>query len=232
MKTYNEIFNEIQTTKAKITHEKKNKVEQLISLYRNGDKNLIEKIHKADTEAEEEKARNTDLQIKIQLLINNAKIAYFKENIHKICEIWNKYEGKPLGEKTTEKIRIELKSATGQHIRISNHYDDAKIYVVFDYREPRICDSMEFIPIWNGKKQPAVDQNNKAVRLEAENFRVYLGSDYVENVEEHLEKLKTAHKIALEKQEEYEQAIREYNALTMGNIQTASAREGVKNWLI
>lgn len=43
---------------------------------------------------------NEDLQMTVEVLKDNAAQAFFAENIDDICAVWNKYNGKPLGEKT------------------------------------------------------------------------------------------------------------------------------------
>lgn len=46
---------------------------------------------------------NEDLKIALEILKDNAANAFFAESIGTICTIWNKYAGKPHGEKTAEK---------------------------------------------------------------------------------------------------------------------------------
>ena len=87
------------------------------------------------------------------------------------------------------------------------------------------------MPIWTGEKQPALI-DNKIVKLNPEKMRVYCGSEYVENVNAHIKALRKAHAEAEAAEKALEAAIDKYNKLTRGSIQRASAREGVKRWLI
>ena len=241
MKTYNEILNEIKTARSAITDEAKNEKELCrlawLEIYKNGTESEIEKAraeyNAAAERLEKEKAHNETLKLKIEILKSNAAQALFSEIIKPICDIWNKYENKPHGEKTAQKIRDEIKSATGYRVYIGNRYDDANIKIYFDYGTGAPFHDLEFCPIWNGsEKQPALNGNNKIVKLDSEKMRVYCGREYVENVDEHIKAIREAHAAAIEAENAFENAIKIYNDLTRGNIQHASTREGVKKWLI
>lgn len=236
MKKYNEIIEEMKALRASMTDTAKTEKEldrlALLEVRKNGTPEEFEKARAAYKAAEEryinECVNNDDIKIKIEILKDNAAQALFAENIGTICDIWNKYEGKPHGEKTAQKIRDELKSATGYRVYIGNKYDDARITIYTDNNYSNI----EICPTWNGERQPATDNNNKIVKMIPENMRVYCGKEYVENINDHLTAIKEAHKAAQEAEKALENAISIYNNLTRGNIQHASTREGVKNWLI
>ncbi len=240
MKKYNELLKDIQKAKKAITDTAKTEKEldrlAAREAYQNGTPEEIEAAKAKYKESEaryiEELQNNENQSLKIQILTDNAKQAFFAENIGKICEIWNKYEGKPHGEKTAEKIRAELKSATGHYISIRNKWRDACIYVSFDLHSGAPFRDVELLPIWNGSDQPATDNDNKIIKLSADKFRVYCCGEYVENVTAHIKALRKAHKAAKEAEKALENAVNDYNKLTRGNIQRASTREGVKNWLI
>lgn len=240
MKKYVEILKDIEKTRASITDTAKNEKEldriAARDAFRNGTPEEIEEARTKYKEAEEryikELEKNESAKLKIEILKDNAAQALFTETIYIICNIWNKYEGKAHGEKTAAKIREELKTVTGYYISIGNKYDDARITLYSGYNNPAPFRNLELYPIWNGEKQPALDNNNKILKLNPENFRVYCCGAYVENVAAHLKALRKAHKAAKEAEKALENAIDTYNALTRGNIQHASTHEGVKNWLI
>lgn len=240
MKKYVEILEEIKRTRASITDTAKNEKEldriAAREAFKNGSPEEIEaakaKYEEAEARYIKELEKNETAKLKIEVLKDNAAQALFAETINTICEIWNKYEGKPHGEKTADKIRAELKNAIGHYVSIRNKWDDACIYISFAYDSGAPFRDLEFHPVWNGNKQPATDNNNKIVKLTPENFRVYCCGAYVENVAAHVKSLRKAHKAAKEAEKALENAISDYNALTRGNIQHANAREGVKNWLI
>lgn len=240
MKKYTEILAEIAKTKKLITDAAKEEKElcrlAAKEAYTNG---TPEELEKARTEYKAAEARyikecekNTDLKLKIEILTDNAKNAFFAENINVICEIWNRYEGKPHGEKTRDKIREELKAATGFYISIGNKYRDASIAIYSQFGDSAPFRDLEFCPIRNGRDQPAIDSNNKILSLSPDNFRVCLCGGYVENVNAHIKALKKAHKAAEDAEKALADAIKAYNELTRGKINRASAREGVKNWYI
>ncbi len=239
MKTYNEILNEIKKARAAIKDTAKTEKELeralLLEARKEGtDAEFLEaktRYEAAAAKYQKECDDNETLKIKIEILKDNAAQALFAEIITPICEIWNKYEGKPHGEKTAQKIRDEIKAATGYRVYIGNKYDDATIKIYFDYEMRAPFNDLEFLPVWNGTKQPALI-DNKIVKLSPENMRVYCGSEYVENVNAHVKALKKAHAAALEAEKALEAAISKYNELTRGKINRASVREGVKKWFL
>lgn len=240
MKKYVEILAEIKKARASITDTAKTEKEldrlAMKEAYKSGTDTELEaakaKYKEAETRYIKELEKNETAKLKIEILKANAKQALFAETIDAICDIWNKYEGKPHGEKTADKIRAEIKAATGYHVSIGNKWRDAHISIYFNYNDPAPFRDLEFCPIWNGSDQPALDNNNKIIKLSPENFRVYCCGEYVEDVNTHIKALKKAHKAAQDAEKALENAVSAYNALTRGNIQHASTREGVKNWLI
>lgn len=239
MKKYFEILNEIKEARASITDTAKTEKEldrlALLEVKKNGTPEEFEKARATYKAAEaryiEECARNEDIKIKLEILKDNAAQAFFVENIGTICDIWNKYEGKPHGEKTAQKIRDELKAATGYYIYINNRYDETCINISVAYGTYAPFQRLEFVPIWNGQKQPALNNNNKIVKITPKNMRVYNCGAYVENIADHLKALKKAFKAAQDAEKALENAVKEYNALTRGNIQHGD-RNGVKSYII
>lgn len=239
MKKYSEILNEITAARAAMTDTAKAEKETERAAF-------MEAAHKGTPEEKEtaraafraacdrlseETKQNNDIKLKIEILKENAKRALFSENIGVICDIWNKYENKPYGEKTAQKIRDEIMGATGRRVYIGNKWGDAHI-TIYPGTEPH-ADEITICPIWNGnEKQPALNENNKIIKLSPKTLRVCYCGEYVENVDDHIKATKEAHAGALQALETYRAAIDKYNALTRGNMQRASDREGVKNWLI
>ena len=240
MKKYIEIIEEINKTRESITNaaeaDEQSARAAMRTAYTNGTEKELEAAKAKYKEAEAryiaETERNETAKIKIEILKDNAAQAFLHENIDIICNIWNKYEGKPHGEKTAAKIRAELKSTTGYYVYICNRYNDANINIAFSYGSGAPFQNIEFCPIWNGANQPAIDNNNKIVKLIPEHFRVYCCGEYVDDINVHIDALKKAHKAAQEAEESYKNAVNAYNELTRGKIAQANTREGVKNWLI
>ena len=239
MKKYTEILTEIKKARAAIKDTAKIEKEleriALLEIRKTGtDEEFTAARDSYKTIAakyDKERENNETQKIKIEILKDNAARAVFAENIHTICEIWNKYENKPHGEKTAQKIRDEIKNATGLRVYIGNRYDDAHITIYFDYNSGAPFNDLEIVPIWNGEKQPALI-DNKVTKIDPEKMRVYCCGEYVDDVNAHIKALKKAHAAAIKAEKALDDAISEYNKLTRGKINHASAREGVKKWFI
>ena len=240
MKKYTEILAEIKAARAAITDTAKTEKElERIALLEARKTGTDEEFAEARASYEaaaakytEELTNNETQGIKIEILKDNAALALFAENITAICEVWNKYENKPHGEKTAQKIRDEIKEKTGLRVYIGNKYDDVNIKIYFDYNSGAPFNDLEFVPIWDGsEKRPALI-GNKVASINPEKMRVYCCGEYVEDVENHVKALREAHAAAIEAEKALETAISEYNKLTRGKINHASQREGVKKWFI
>lgn len=238
MKKYVEIMQEIKDARAAMTDTAKTEKEMeraaFMEAARDGSQEEKEKARAAfraacDRLAEEER-RNKNIKIKIEILQENAKQALFSENIAAICEIWNKYEGKPHGEKTAQKIRDEIKAATGCSVYIGNKWSDARITIYPP--EKGYNNEIEAAPIWNGEKHPALTDTNKIIKLSPENMRVCYCGEYVENIDNHIKALHETHAATLQARDAYRAAIDKYNALTRGKMQHASEREGTAHYII
>lgn len=192
---------------------------------------------KATYKATEEKyisecVHNEDLKMVLEILKDNAEQAFFAESINTICNIWNKYAGKPHGEKTADKIRNELFSALGVRVWIGNKYEDAWITCYFQHGSNAPFNSIEFSSIRaNGERIPALI-GNKIQPITPEMFRVYCCGGYVDDPEKQVRAIREAHTKAVEAEKALQDAVSEYNNLTRGNIARASVREGIKNWYI
>lgn len=239
MKKYTEILAEIKKARAAINDTAKAEKEfervALLETRKNGSEEDFQKA-RAEYEAAAEKYKkecenNETQQMKIEILKDNAARALFAENIGIICDIWNKYEGKPHGEKTSQKIRDEIEKETGLRVCIGNKYDDANIKIYFRYESGAPFSDLEFVPIWNGEKQPALI-DNKVCKIDPAKMRPYCVGEYVENVNAHVKELRKAHAAALEAEKALDAAITAYNKLTRGRINHASQREGIKKWFI
>jgi len=174
---------------------------------------------------------NEDLKIAIEILKDNAANAFFAESIGTICTIWNKYAGKPHGEKTAEKIRKELFDALGVRVYITNKYDDACI-TCYDLGRNAPFRQLEFYASRKaGENVPAL-VGNKVQALNPDCFRLYCCGGYVDDVPAQVEAIRAAHEKAREAESAFSAAVSAYNNLTRGNIVRASTREGVKSWII
>lgn len=226
MKHSTEILKEIQEERAKITNASAENLKRFFKASASDAKLIdIKKYEKLKNERDAETKENTRHELIIQILSDNEKQAFFAENIAKICDIWNKYTGKSHGEKTSEKIRAELRETVGEPVRIMTQYNTAHIFI---YRQ--CADNIECTCTKYGVTH--TDANNKITRLSPDDFKVMNCGEYVENIPEHIEKLLDAYLAAQEAEQAYKKAIEQYNNLTRGRMEQANTRDGIKNWII
>jgi len=101
MKKYNEIIDEINSIrveKSKIVERLNKKNDERFKK-----KTKKDKLMQIDKEKSTLRTALYDVVIAEKLLLNNAKIALFTEIMPIALEVFNKYSGKPYGEKTEEK---------------------------------------------------------------------------------------------------------------------------------
>lgn len=238
MKAYTEILKDIASARAGMVDTAKTEKEYtraaMIIARKSGTDAEFDAAEAAYKAAEEKFAaecrKNEDLQMTIEILKDNAAQAFFAENIGAICAVWNKYAGKPCGEKTADKIRKELFETLGVRVWISNKYNDAYITCYFDgkapFRDLEFCTKRA-----NGEAVPAL-VNNKVQPLSADMFRTYNCGAYVDDVAAHVQAIREAHDKAREAEAAFTDAVSVYNNLTRGRIIQASTHDGVKRWLI
>lgn len=175
---------------------------------------------------------NEDLKMTLEILKDNAAQAFFAESIETICTIWNKYAGKPHGEKTSDKIRKELFAALGVRVWIGNKYEDASITCYFDFGSKAPFRDLEFWAIRTNEEKALALVDNKIQPLSPDIFRVYNCGAYVDDVPAHVQAIREAHEKAVEAETAFANAVSAYNSLTRGNIARASTREGVKRYIV
>lgn len=239
MKKYAEILEAIAAARAAMVDPEKSEKEfarnAVKIAYKSGTDAELAAAEAAYKAAEEKYAaeckHNEGLKIAFEILKDNAANAFLAESIGTICTIWNKYAGKPHGEKTAEKIRNELFEALGVRVYITNKYDDACITCYgFDRYAP--FRQLEFYASRKaGENVPAL-VDNKVQALNPDCFRLYCCGGYVDDVPAQVDAIREAHEKAREAEAAFSAAVSAYNSLTRGNIVRASTREGVKSWLI
>ena len=116
-------------------------------------------------------------KIENKILKDNARRMLFAEVIEKILDIWNSYKGKPYGDKTKEKIRNQIKEATGcwayfhgNELSLSVAHDvDNELSMYFGYRDGDIVTI-------NGAR--FLDYNNKICEVKFEDTRLLYCNGY------------------------------------------------------
>lgn len=152
-----------------------------------------------------------DLQIALKILQNNAKIALFNEVMPVALEVLSKYNSKPYGTKTKQKISDEIKEKTNCRFYISSHYtlDSFDIY-------PSDTSNEYSISCGTGR-QKRILIDNKIQPVKFEEVRLYyINSEYVTDIPQRIETLKSLYKDAVAKQEELKAICDNFNKLAVG----------------
>lgn len=170
-----------------------------------------------------EQDANATRTLRAEILTENAQQAFATQYLGKICEIWNRYEGKPHGEKTADKIRAELASLTGQRVSIGNKYSRANITV---YPARGVPLGTIEIGAKGGSDARATDDNNRIISLDPDALTVYYCGEYVHDIGAHIKALKKAHAEAVKAAEKAREAFAKYNDLTRGNMNRANLHDG------
>ena len=159
--------------------------------------------------------KKQDLQITLKILQNNAKIALFNEVMPVALEVLSKYNGKPYGTKTKQKISDEIKEKTNCRFYISSRYDSDSfdIYPSNESSEYNISCGTAYI---NGsQKQVLIDNKIQPIKFE-ELKLYYIDSEYVTDIPQRVETLKSLYKEAVAKQEELKAICDSFNKLAVG----------------
>ena len=227
MKKYNEIIGEIHSIReerSKITERLNKKIDERFKK-----KTEKDELMQIDQEIATLQTTLNDIIIAEKLLRNNAKIALFTEIMPIVLEVFNKYSGKPYGEKTEEKIREEIKQITGCIAYISKSYSQYK-YVLTDLKTNLSIEcGTKYI---NGEQKPLLI-NNKIQTISIEEIELfYINNLYFNDINSTIADLKRIYALAYEKQQELEKICTQFNALAVDGIENIYATKHIYNNLI
>ena len=139
-------------------------------------------------------------KVALRIIDENTKAAAVAEVLPVLKEVLNKYNGKPYGEKTKDKIYNELKDKTGFRIGIYNKdltiYDAATAY---DNKAE----------MHTGYETPVITNDNKIDATALDNIKNRY--TYNENATKAARDLIKLYKKALAARENYEKALADYN---------------------
>lgn len=149
-------------------------------------------------------------KIENKILKDNARRMLFAEVIEKILDIWNSYKGKPYGDKTKEKIRNQIKEATGcwayfhgNELSLSVAHDvDNALSMYFGYRDGDIYTRGGFI-----------DDNNKIREVAVEDVTLNYCHEYEHNPHELAERIYEKKKVLEAELVAYQQKLSEFNKM-------------------
>lgn len=222
MKKYNEIIDEINSIReerSKITERLNKKIDERFKK-----KTKKDELAEIDQEIITLQTALNDATIAEKLLINNAKIAMFWQTMPIALEIFNKYSGKSYGEKTEEKISVEIKQITGCIAYISKSYSQYK-YVLTDLKTNLSIEcGTKYI---NGEQKPLLI-NNKIQAINIEGIELfYINNIYFNDINSTIADLKRIYALAYEKQQELEKICTQFNALAVDGIENIYATKHI-----
>ena len=169
-----------------------------------------------DQRITEYQERITDGELKIKLLQNNAKLALFNDVMPVVLEVLQKYNGKPYGVKTKEKICNEIKEKTNCYFYIRSGFSQ-KIYItpVKTGNTYNIECGTKYV---NGECKPLL-VDNKIQPVSMEDLEIfYINRTYFDDLDGTVKELKRLHAEAKKKQEELKQLCSQFNTLCVKGI--------------
>lgn len=227
MKKYNEIIGEIHSIR-----EERSKITERLN--KKNDERFKKKTKKDElTQIDQEiitlQTALNDTIIAEKLLRNNAKIALFTEIMPIVLEVFNKYSGKPYGEKTEEKIREEIKQITGCVSYISKSHSQYK-YVLTDLKTYLYIEcGTKYI---NGEHKPLLI-NNKIQAISIDEIELfYINNMYFNDINSTIAELKRIYALAYEKQQELKKICTQFNALAVDGIENIYSTKHIYKNLI
>lgn len=213
MKTYNEILKDIEKTKKALKAAQQKENEMTEKIYNAPDFMTKKEIKKEySDELTKITEKTIDLSITIKLLKNNAKIALFNDTVPAIIETLEKYNNKPYGEKTRDKISEEIKTLTGCRCYISTRYTNSEINIYpTEYGNEITAGTTDGTKILNA--------DNKIQPIKAEDLKLYfINNNYFDDIPAAIKAMKKAYKKAVEKQKELETICNEFNFYAVDGI--------------
>lgn len=190
-----------------------------------------EKAIKKIEELNQTEPEGQDKKIKYILLKNNLSIAIFNDVMPKFCEIWNKYEGKQYGEKTSEKIRREIEQAFDDCIfcfAYSKGIDISLRETQRKYSDSRF----DRVAIITKNYNIKLLNNNKIQKINQSDFMIQSNAQYTENLDKAIKILKEKHARALDLQSELLNICKEFDSLTGYKINPIRYSYIVNNYLL
>lgn len=230
MKKYTEVLAQIEKVREEMKHAKQ-EIESADKAYSNIFEGLIlkERINKKK-ESEVIKMHDTylktvekwanveiDCNVKIALLKSNAKLALMNDILDVVVSTFNKFSGKPYGEKTKEKISNEVKEKVNCGAYISRN----TIYVyTLDY-VGREYDLEIGMKDYNNKL--LID--NKIQKFTRNDLKLYNGNNNcIDNVDMEVKYIRDAQAKIIEKEQELKKMCEEYNKHTVNGIESIIIR--------
>lgn len=210
MLNYLETIEKIKNIKGELIHleEKTNHYNYRSTLKTLYENEKMEEIKTLEAEFDKNVKRLENLKCHLKVYQANAEKLFILENINKIFEIVNTYQGKKCGVKTLEKIRESVSEACNCGITLDNSSG-----ITLYNRNTYLVNSTinVYCKYINGENQKIFNDENKINRLEAENFHLPDINTIIDDVEEYTEQ-KTAEFLQLkELYQALQEATEKYN---------------------
>lgn len=165
----------------------------------------------------EQATRDRENATRAKVLCLNAAYYITTEVLPAAAEIWNGYEGKRIGDKTREKIRIEARElANAARLDYVIFYGD-HILTRFSYRreiyynfngEPDGSGAsyfeIDYYTDGNGERLKLYDENGRAAKINLEGVKRY--SDFITDIDEYIKSANEARKLIEQKKQELKDA--------------------------
>lgn len=164
------------------------------------------------------------LEMISKVLCNNSRRVLFNEIFPEVLNILGKYNNKPMGEKTKDKLRAELKEALSCSIWFEQHY--IHIIMLNDSGYSKAGDG-DNITISTNSYNNAILDNNRLQVYSIDEYYLCDTRDYIDNAEEYLQVLSELKRKAKEAQENLERICSEYNALAVDGVKYLNYRESI-----
>lgn len=226
MKTYKEIMEEIKANakKVKSLEAEAEQIQQdikalLKQMTPENKEDIFKQYDPLKAKQTALKDRINHLHIVHKILNSNALISMKVESLPFILEIFAKYNGKPYGDKTKEKISNAIFEKTGFECYVKLNYGSG-VYVI--YNPERYYDSVEIYPKYNDgvKERLLVGNRIRALRLSDFDLEVW-EKEYIEDIPGRINELKELYFAAYDAQQTLNNICSKFNGLkpsTMDNI--------------
>jgi hypothetical protein len=216
MKTYNEILKDIEKAKKALKAQEAKQNALIDEIYNGNDlKSKMEKRKENDATIIKAEQKILDLKITIKLLKNNARVALFNELKPVIAESFNKYTGKPYGEKTRDKISDEIKTRTGCRCYIYAEYlNSQRIEIYTGNNDYNITIG------YPGNSDLKFLDDNKIQEIKPDQLQIYyIKRNYFDDIPATIKEMKKAYKKAVEQQKILELYCNEFNFFAVDGIE-------------
>lgn len=170
-------------------------------------------------------------QLKILLQTDNTKIALYNDVIDSIIETWNKYENKQLGDKTKEKIKLEIEQIFDNTIFVYISKNEFRVYTR-DANKKFNGRTLIEITTKNWEYNTTTE-DNKIKQISKDMFMERsTDNNYTENIEETANEIITLHKQALQLQDQINDISKKANRISNGKLNSMQYANSIKRYLI